>query len=189
MPFGRRGYYKYAVFQSSVDTRRLARRLVVQEQCLKDCAQRGIEIESAANPSLFKSTTPHGIFVRQIGGAVSEYDSRMAYEQLRNGRELARPRSKCRTLNNTRKVEGRKSFIQLFPNFVKLVDGILKRPFAKLNLRAGGTTSWRKLSKMLAKKGVTTQPRTSLTRNQAIKGGKAINAGKLMTWVKQAQKM
>ncbi len=85
MPFGRRGYYKYAVFQSSVDTRRLARRLVVQEQCLKDCAERGIEIESAANPSLFKSTTPHGIFVRQIGGAVSEYDSRMAYEQLRNG--------------------------------------------------------------------------------------------------------
>ena len=52
---------------------------------MKDCAERGIEIESAANPSLFKSTTPHGIFVRQIGGAVSEYDSRMAYEQLRNG--------------------------------------------------------------------------------------------------------
>ncbi len=71
---------------------RLARDLMVQETIIGDLRKRGIELVSVAEPDLC-SDDPSRKLVRQIFGAISEYDKAMIVLKLRG----ARQRMKART--------------------------------------------------------------------------------------------
>ncbi len=86
--------------------------------------------------------------VRQIRGTPCETDCKRNVARLADGRAKAKATSKKTSLTGRNKVEGRKSFLELYPPFPKIVSGILARHFGKLMLEKGG----RILSRTLADK-------------------------------------
>ena len=71
---------------------RLARDLMVQETILGDFRKRGIEVISTMEPDLC-SNDPSRVLVRQIFGAIAEYDRAMIVIKLRGARERMKARS------------------------------------------------------------------------------------------------
>lgn len=80
---------------------RIARDLMVQETILADLGKRGFELISVMEPDLC-STDPSRVLMRQIFGAIAEYDRAMIVAKLRG----ARQRMKAKT----GRCEGRKPF-------------------------------------------------------------------------------
>jgi DNA invertase Pin-like site-specific DNA recombinase len=80
---------------------RLARDLMIQETIIGDLRKRGIELVSVAEPDLC-SDDPSRKLVRQIFGAISEYEKSMIVLKLRGARERMRAR--------TGRCEGGKAF-------------------------------------------------------------------------------
>jgi DNA invertase Pin-like site-specific DNA recombinase len=71
---------------------RLARDLMIQETILSDLIRQGFEVISVCEPDLC-STDPSRVLVRQIFGAIAQYDRAMTVLKLRG----ARQRMKART--------------------------------------------------------------------------------------------
>ncbi len=140
-------------------------------------------------PGMFRNKTPQGVFVRQIAGAASEYEAAVIVLQLKNGRDIAKTKATARTLNKTRKVEGRKNFLELHPQFISLLRQILAGPFSNRKKKTGGTMPLKALSTWLHKKGVCTQPRTHAKTTKRDKGGKPISPGRLKQWLETCDKM
>jgi DNA invertase Pin-like site-specific DNA recombinase len=65
---------------------RLARDLMVQETIIADLRKRGFELISVMEPDLC-STDPSRVLMRQIFGAIAEYDRSMIVAKLRGARE------------------------------------------------------------------------------------------------------
>jgi DNA invertase Pin-like site-specific DNA recombinase len=65
---------------------RLARDLMVQETLLADLRKRGFELISVMEPDLC-STDPSRVLMRQIFGAIAEYDRAMIVAKLRGARQ------------------------------------------------------------------------------------------------------
>lgn len=70
---------------------RLARDLMVQEHIIADLHRRGITLISTAEPDLC-SDEPTRKLLRQIMGAIAEYDRQMIVLKLRSARQRARER-------------------------------------------------------------------------------------------------
>ncbi|HEV2198394.1 MAG TPA: recombinase family protein [Bryobacteraceae bacterium] len=70
---------------------RLARDLMIQEHILEDLRRRGITLISVAEPDLC-SDDPSRKLMRQIMGAIAEYDRRMVVLKLRGARQRMRTR-------------------------------------------------------------------------------------------------
>ena len=70
---------------------RLARDLMIQEHILQDLERRGITIISVAEPDLC-SDDPSRKLMRQIMGAIAEYDRKMIVLKLRGARQRMRRR-------------------------------------------------------------------------------------------------
>jgi DNA invertase Pin-like site-specific DNA recombinase len=99
---------------------RFARDLMVQEVGFRMLQDLGITLIAADSPSSFVEDTPTAKMVRQILGAVAEFDKAMTVAKLKGGRERKRRREgKC---------EGRKSYAESNPGMVALAK----------SLRAGG---------------------------------------------------
>ncbi len=71
---------------------RLARDLMVQETIIGDLRRRGIELISVAEPDLC-SDDPSRKLVRQIFGAIAEYDKAMVVLKLRGARQRIKART------------------------------------------------------------------------------------------------
>lgn len=80
---------------------RIARDLLVQETIIGDLRKRGFELVSVMEPDLC-STDPSRVLMRQIFGAIAEYDRAMIVAKLRG----ARQRMKAKTGS----CEGRKPY-------------------------------------------------------------------------------
>jgi DNA invertase Pin-like site-specific DNA recombinase len=80
---------------------RLARDLMIQETIVGDLRKRGIELVSVAEPDLC-SEDPSRKLVRQIFGAIAEYEKSMIVAKLRGARQRMKQR--------TGKCEGMKPF-------------------------------------------------------------------------------
>jgi DNA invertase Pin-like site-specific DNA recombinase len=65
---------------------RLARDLMVQETIMGDFRRRNVEIISTAEPDIY-STDPTRVFIRQIFGALAQYDKAMLVAKLKVARE------------------------------------------------------------------------------------------------------
>jgi DNA invertase Pin-like site-specific DNA recombinase len=117
---------------------RFARDLIVQETGYRRLRADDINIIAADKPDQFVDDTPTAVLVRQILGAVSQFDKAMTVAKLRGARERKRRRT-------GEKVEGRKSYAEAKPKMVKLA--------MELN---GQNLSLREISAELAKSGFKT---------------------------------
>jgi DNA invertase Pin-like site-specific DNA recombinase len=84
---------------------RFARDLIVQETGYRRLRADGVDLIAADKPDQFVDDTPTAVLVRQILGAVSQFDKAMTVAKLRGARE----RKRRKTGN---KVEGRKAWAE-----------------------------------------------------------------------------
>ena len=119
---------------------RFARDLIVQETGFRRLQADGITLIAADKPDSFVDDTPTAVMVRQILGAVSQFDKAMTVAKLWGARERKRRKTGG-------KVEGRKTLAEKRPEAVALARKLsAQRP--RLSLRD--------ISAGLAKAGHTT---------------------------------
>jgi DNA invertase Pin-like site-specific DNA recombinase len=119
---------------------RFARDLIVQETGWKRLHADGIALIAADSPDQFVDETPTAVLIRQILGAVAQFDKAMTVAKLRGARERKRRKTGG-------KVEGRKSYAEANPKLVELARELSEqRP--RLSLR--------EISAALASKGFIT---------------------------------
>jgi DNA invertase Pin-like site-specific DNA recombinase len=106
---------------------RFARDLIVQETGWKRLHADGITLIAADAPEQFIDDTPTAVLIRQILGAVAQFDKAMTVAKLRGARERKRRKTGS-------KVEGRKSLAESRPAAVALARALSgQRP--RLSLR------------------------------------------------------
>ena len=88
---------------------RFARDLMVQEVGYAKLRERGIDLIAADSPDSFIDDTPTAKLVRQVLGAIAEFDKAMTVAKLRGARERKR--------RDTGKCEGRKSHAEFNPSW------------------------------------------------------------------------
>jgi DNA invertase Pin-like site-specific DNA recombinase len=118
---------------------RFARDLIVQETGYRMLKDRGINLVPVDSPDHFTEDTPTAVMVRQILGAVSQFEKAMLVSKLRG----ARVRKKA----TGAKVEGRKSHVELHPEVVKRAKELHRKP------RGGKRPSLRDIADALAAEG------------------------------------
>jgi DNA invertase Pin-like site-specific DNA recombinase len=91
---------------------RFARDLIVQETGFRRLQVDGITLIAADKPDSFVDDTPTAVLVRQILGAVAQFDKAMTVAKLRGARERKRRKTGG-------KVEGRKSYAEANPEMVQ----------------------------------------------------------------------
>jgi DNA invertase Pin-like site-specific DNA recombinase len=91
---------------------RFARDLIVQETGWKRLHADGITLVAADSPDQFVDETPTAVLIRQILGAVSQFDKAMTVAKLRGARERKRRKTGL-------KVEGRKTYAERNPELVE----------------------------------------------------------------------
>jgi DNA invertase Pin-like site-specific DNA recombinase len=101
---------------------RFARDLIVQETAHRELRKLGIDLIAADSPETFVEDTPTARLVRQVLGAVSEFEKAALVAKLKGARD--------RVKRETGKCEGRKSHAELRPEVVSRVR----------ELRGGGLT-------------------------------------------------
>jgi hypothetical protein len=100
---------------------------------------RGVDLIAADNPGSFIDDTPTAKLVRQVLGAISEFDKAMTVAKLRGARERKR--------REAGKCEGRKSHAELNPELVALAKRLHRHK------PKGGRMSLRAISAELAARG------------------------------------
>jgi DNA invertase Pin-like site-specific DNA recombinase len=119
---------------------RFARDLIVQETGFMMLRERGIELIPVDSPYHFAESTPTANMVRQILGAVSEFEKAMLVSRLRGARDRKRAA--------TGKCGGRKSHIEAHPQTVEMAKSL-----RWINKRMRQKRSLRDISAELASKG------------------------------------
>ncbi|SPD74317.1 Resolvase, N-terminal domain protein [uncultured Desulfobacterium sp.] len=98
---------------------RLARDLMVQEAIINDFQRKGFKLVSALEGPNLLSEDPTRILVRQVLGAIAEYDKSITVMKLRAARDRARLlRGKC---------EGRKGYAEAMPEVVKEIKRLRRK--------------------------------------------------------------
>jgi DNA invertase Pin-like site-specific DNA recombinase len=122
---------------------RFARDLMVQEVGFAMLKARGIDLIAADSPTSFLDDTPTARLIRQVLGAISEFEKAMLVAKLKGARDRKR--------RTGVKVEGRKSIGEERPETVDLAHRLARtRP-------KGGKRSLREISAALAEAGHTTK--------------------------------
>jgi DNA invertase Pin-like site-specific DNA recombinase len=98
---------------------RFARDLIVQETGFAMLKERGIELIAADSPTSFLDDTPTAKLIRQVLGAVAEFDKAMTVAKLRAARDRKRA--------STGRCEGRKSHAELNPDLVREAKRLRRR--------------------------------------------------------------
>jgi DNA invertase Pin-like site-specific DNA recombinase len=118
---------------------RFARDLIVQETGYRLLRHQGITLVAADSPEAFLDDTPTAVLIRQVLGAVAQFEKAMLVSKLKGARDRKRAKGV--------KVEGRKSYAETRPEVVALAQRLhRKRP-------KGGQRSLREISEDLAKAG------------------------------------
>jgi DNA invertase Pin-like site-specific DNA recombinase len=118
---------------------RFARDLIVQETGFRFLQGLGVTLIAADSPDAFLDDTPTAVLIRQVLGAVSQFEKAALVSKLRG----ARQRKKAAT----GKCEGRKSHAEIHPEIVALARRLArKKP-------KGGQLSLRAVSAAMAAQG------------------------------------
>lgn len=118
---------------------RFARDLIVQETGYRMLRDRGIELVAVDSPGGFLNDTPTAELIRQVMGAISQFEKASIVGKLRGARERMRAeKGKC---------EGRKSHAELRPEVVTLAKRLRRKP------PGGRVMSFRKVAQALAERG------------------------------------
>jgi DNA invertase Pin-like site-specific DNA recombinase len=132
---------------------RFARDLIVQETGYALLKEQGIELLAADKPDAFLDDTPTAKLIRQVLGAVSEFDKAMVVSKLKGARDrkrLALTKAAKDDRSIRVKVEGRKSYSELNPDMVRLAKRLHRYPIN------GRRRSLREVSSALASAGFVT---------------------------------
>ena len=98
---------------------RLARDLMVQEAIIGDLQSKGFDLISVHEGSDLLSGDPTRKLVRQVLGAIAEYDKSMTVMKLRAARERARAANgKC---------EGRKGYAEAAPEVIQTIKALRRK--------------------------------------------------------------
>jgi DNA invertase Pin-like site-specific DNA recombinase len=119
---------------------RFARDLMVQEVGHARLRQRGIDLIAADSPTSFIDDTPTATLVRQVLGAIAEFDKAMTVAKLRGARERKR--------RETGRCEGRKTHAELRPVVVREAKRL-----RRANPKTGERRSFRQIADTLANMG------------------------------------
>jgi len=119
---------------------RFARDLAVQLTGHELLKRRGIELIPVDAPDYFTDETPTAVMVRQILGAVSQFEKASLVEKLRKARE--------RKKAATGKCEGRKSWAERQPELIREAKRLARR-----NPKTGRKRSLRQISAELERLG------------------------------------
>ncbi len=98
---------------------RLARDLMVQESIIADLQIRGFNLLSATEGDDLLSNDPTRKLVRQVLGAISEYEKKMLVLKLRAARERKRAK--------TGKCEGRKGYHEVAPEVLQEIKRLRRK--------------------------------------------------------------
>src|SRR5829696_2024775 len=133
---------------------RFARDLIVQETGYAMLKERGVDLIAADKPDAFLDDTPTAILIRQVLGAVSQFEKAMVVTKLKGARDrkriaLAKAAKEDRTIRV--KVEGRKSYEETNPDLVRLAKRLHRYPVD------GQRRSLRDVSSALAQAGFLTR--------------------------------
>jgi len=130
---------------------RFARDLVVQELGYQDLKNAGFRLIPADTPNYFEEDNPSLKMVRQILGAVAEYQKDDLIAKLKGARDRKKKANKDSkanlTLGGDGKCEGRKSYAEINPDLIKLARKLYRKP------RYGKRLSLRKVSSKLFEMG------------------------------------
>lgn len=119
---------------------RFARDLIVQETGYRLLQARGINLVSVDSPSSFLDDTPTANLIRQILGAVAQFDKAITVAKLKGARDRKRSeQGKC---------EGRKSLAESQPDVVTLARKLYRR-----NPATGLRRSMREIAEGLSEAG------------------------------------
>lgn len=122
---------------------RFARDLAVQLLGHDRLRKLGIQLIPVDAPNYFTEDTPTAEMVRQILGAVAQFDKSQLVSKLKHGREAKKALlGKC---------EGRKSIAELNPEIVREAKRL-----RRANPRTGKRMSYRKIAELLADNGYLT---------------------------------
>jgi DNA invertase Pin-like site-specific DNA recombinase len=94
-----------------------------------DPGTRGIDLIAADNPTTFLDDGPTSILIRQILGAVAQFEKAMLVAKLKGARDRKRR-------STGKKVEGRKSHKEAHPEVVALARSLVRQGRRKMSLRA-----------------------------------------------------
>jgi DNA invertase Pin-like site-specific DNA recombinase len=119
---------------------RFARDLIVQATGYRMLSARGIALVAVDSPDSFLDDTPTATLIRQVLGAVAQFDKAMTVAKLRAARDRKRAQ--------TGKCEGRKSVAESSPETVALARKLYRR-----NPATGNRRSLREIAAALAKAG------------------------------------
>jgi DNA invertase Pin-like site-specific DNA recombinase len=119
---------------------RFARDLIVQETGFVMLKERGIELIAADKPDAFLDDTPTAALIRQVLGAVSQFEKAMVVSKLKAARDRKRRET-------GKKVEGRKCYAEMSPDLVRLAKRLHRYPIN------GRRRSLRDVAKSLAAMG------------------------------------
>jgi DNA invertase Pin-like site-specific DNA recombinase len=99
---------------------RFARDLITQETGFRFLAGLGVKLIAADSPDAFLDDTPTAVLIRQVLGAVSQFEKAMLVAKLRGARE--------RKKALTGKCGGRKSYVERSPETVALAKKLARYP-------------------------------------------------------------
>jgi DNA invertase Pin-like site-specific DNA recombinase len=99
---------------------RFARDLITQETGFRFLKGLGVTLIAADSPDAFLDDTPTAILVRQVLGAVAQFEKAALVAKLRGARE--------RKKRETGKCGGRKSYAQRDPSMVALAKKLARYP-------------------------------------------------------------
>lgn len=133
---------------------RFARDLIVQETGHGMLKNRGIELIASDDPDAFTADTPTAIMVRQILGAVAQFEKAATVAKLKGARDRA-------STAKGRRVEGRKGYAETNHALVKAAKRLARA--SPLN---GERRSLRQISDALAKEGFLTKKGTQFAAGQ-----------------------
>jgi len=121
---------------------RVARDLMIQETIIQDFKEHGISLISAIEGADLLDNDPTRKLVRQILGAIAEYEKTMLVQKLR----VARLRKKAKN----GKCEGRKSYEEVAPKTVQYIRRLRRKPKSRKRL------SFRIIAERLNMEGIPT---------------------------------
>lgn len=123
---------------------RFARDLMVQEVGFARLSERGITLIAADSPGAFVDDTPTAKLVRQVLGAIAEFDKAMTVAKLKGARDRKR--------KTVGKCEGRKRLAETHPEAVAMAKRL-----RRASPKTGERRSLRDIAAEMAKAGYTTK--------------------------------
>ncbi len=146
---GKKGHGVKTVIIERID--RLARDLMVQENIIADLQKNGFKLISVHEGENLLSDDPTRKLIRQVMGAIAEYDKQMTVLKLRVARERKRKQNgKC---------EGRKGYKEVAPEVIKEIKRLRRKRKGQKQV------SFTRIAAILNEKGFTTANGKSFTGN------------------------